>query len=97
MPVVEDDIYRDLAYDVEPPPPLKGLDPAGFVIHSAVHAAREEVGCVLHTHTVNGIGVSAQKAGVLPISQQSIFVLSSLGYAGAEIDRLAAAGVVALR
>ncbi|MCB1600724.1 MAG: class II aldolase/adducin family protein [Xanthomonadales bacterium] len=56
------------------------VNPAGFTIHSAVHAARTDVGCVLHTHTVNGIGVSAQKGGVLPISQQSIFVLSSLGY-----------------
>jgi len=60
------------------------VNPAGFTIHSAVHAAREDVGCVLHTHTVNGIGVSAQKGGVLPISQQSIFVLSSLGYHGYE-------------
>lgn len=60
------------------------VNPAGFVIHSAVHSAREDVVCVLHVHTANGIGVSAQKAGVLPISQQSIFVLSSLGYHGYE-------------
>ncbi len=56
------------------------VNPAGFNIHSAIHAARHDVTCVLHTHTANGIGVSAQKNGVLPISQQSIFVLSSLGY-----------------
>ena len=56
------------------------VNPAGFTIHSAVHAARHDVRCVLHTHTVNGIGVSAQRGGVLPISQQSIFVLASLGY-----------------
>ncbi|MBI5258581.1 MAG: class II aldolase/adducin family protein [Burkholderiales bacterium] len=56
------------------------VNPAGFTIHSAVHAARHDVQCVLHTHTLNGIAVSAQKQGVLPISQQSIFVLSSLGY-----------------
>ena len=56
------------------------INPAGFTIHSAVHAARHDVQCVMHTHTLNGIAVSAQKAGVLPISQQSIFVLSSLGY-----------------
>ena len=56
------------------------VNPAGFVIHSAVHAARPEAGCVLHTHTRAGIGVSAQKHGILPISQQSIFVLSSLAY-----------------
>lgn len=53
---------------------------AGFVIHSAVHAAREDVRCVLHTHTCAGVAVSAQRAGVLPISQQSTFVLQSLGY-----------------
>lgn len=53
---------------------------AGFVIHSAVHAAREDAACVLHTHTRAGVAVSAQKAGVLPISQQSTFVLSSLAY-----------------
>lgn len=56
------------------------VNPAGFTIHSAVHAARHDMQCVLHTHTLNGIAVSAQKTGVLPISQQSIFVLSSLGY-----------------
>jgi ribulose-5-phosphate 4-epimerase/fuculose-1-phosphate aldolase len=56
------------------------VNPAGFTIHSAVHAARHDIACVLHTHTVNGIAVSAQQGGVLPLSQQSIFVLSSLGY-----------------
>jgi ribulose-5-phosphate 4-epimerase/fuculose-1-phosphate aldolase len=55
------------------------VNPAGFTIHSAVHAARRDVDCVLHTHTLNGVAVSAQKGGVLPISQQSIFVLASLG------------------
>jgi ribulose-5-phosphate 4-epimerase/fuculose-1-phosphate aldolase len=53
---------------------------AGFVIHSAVHAVREDAGCVLHTHTRAGVGVSAQAGGVLPISQQSTFVLASLAY-----------------
>jgi ribulose-5-phosphate 4-epimerase/fuculose-1-phosphate aldolase len=56
------------------------VNPAGFVIHSAVHAAREDIQCVLHTHTRAGVAVSAQKAGVLPISQQSTFVLASLAY-----------------
>lgn len=56
------------------------VNPAGFVIHSAVHEAREDVQCVLHTHTRAGVAVSAQKAGVLPISQQSTFVLASLAY-----------------
>jgi ribulose-5-phosphate 4-epimerase/fuculose-1-phosphate aldolase len=56
------------------------INPAGFTIHSAIHAARENANCVLHTHSINGAAVSAQKHGVLPVSQQSIFVLSSLGY-----------------
>jgi len=56
------------------------INPAGFTIHSAIHAAREDAKCVLHAHSVNGVAVSAQKGGVLPISQQSIFVLSSLAY-----------------
>ncbi len=60
------------------------VNPAGFTIHSAIHAARHDAQCVLHLHTLSGIAVSAQKGGVLPISQQSIFVLSSLGYHGYE-------------
>jgi len=56
------------------------VTPAGFTIHSAIHAVREDAHCVLHTHTRSGVAVSAQKCGVLPISQQSIFVLNSLAY-----------------
>lgn len=56
------------------------INPAGFTIHSAVHAAREDAHCVMHVHSLNGIAVSAQKGGLLPISQQSLFVLASLGY-----------------
>ena len=56
------------------------INPAGFVIHSAVHSARHDAQCVMHTHTLNGVAVSAQKNGVLPISQFSIFVLASLAY-----------------
>jgi ribulose-5-phosphate 4-epimerase/fuculose-1-phosphate aldolase len=56
------------------------INPAGFTIHSAIHAAREDAGCVLHVHSVNGVAVSAQEGGVLPLSQHSIFVLSSLAY-----------------
>lgn len=59
---------------------LQPVNPAGFIIHSAIHAARHDAKCVLHVHTPNGIAVSAQKGGVLPISQQSIFVLASLAY-----------------
>ncbi|MBT9488661.1 MAG: class II aldolase/adducin family protein [Rubrivivax sp.] len=56
------------------------VNPAGFVIHSAVHAARHDAACVMHVHSLNGIAVSAQQGGVRPLSQQSIFVLASLGY-----------------
>ena len=56
------------------------INPAGFVIHSAVHAAREDAACVLHVHSANGVAVAAQQDGVLPLSQHSIFVLASLAY-----------------
>jgi len=56
------------------------VNPAGFTIHSAIHAAREDVQCVLHVHEPHGVAVSAQRDGVLPISQQSLFVLASLAY-----------------
>jgi len=56
------------------------VNPAGFTIHSAVHASREDALCVIHLHTQHGIAVSAQKNGLLPISQQALFALASLGY-----------------
>ena len=56
------------------------INPAGFTIHSAVHAAREDALCVMHLHTDYGIAVSAQNDGLLPISQQAMFALSSLAY-----------------
>ncbi|HMD75255.1 MAG TPA: class II aldolase/adducin family protein [Steroidobacteraceae bacterium] len=56
------------------------INPAGFTIHSCIHAAREDVSCVMHIHSLNGVAVAAQQQGLLPISQQSLFVLSSLAY-----------------
>ncbi len=56
------------------------INPAGFTIHSAVHMARADALCVYHTHTLHGVAVSAQKNGLLPISQIALFPLSSLGY-----------------
>jgi ribulose-5-phosphate 4-epimerase/fuculose-1-phosphate aldolase len=56
------------------------VNPAGFTIHGCIHAARKDAGCVMHTHSLNGVAVSAQKGGVLPISQQAFLVLSSLAY-----------------
>jgi ribulose-5-phosphate 4-epimerase/fuculose-1-phosphate aldolase len=56
------------------------VNPAGFTIHSAVHAARHDAQCVLHVHSIDGVAVSAQKQGLLALSQQSIFILPSLAY-----------------
>src|SRR6202167_152000 len=56
------------------------INPAGFTIHSCIHAAREDVSCIMHVHSLNGVAVSAQRRGLLPISQQSLFVLASLAY-----------------
>ena len=56
------------------------VNPAGFTIHSAIHAGREDAQCVLHTHTISGVAVAAQKDGLLPISQQSIFILNDVAY-----------------
>ena len=56
------------------------INPAGFTIHSAIHAARHDVQCVLHIHSLYGVAVSAQKDGLLPLSQQSLLPLSSLAY-----------------
>ncbi len=53
---------------------------AGFIIHSCIHEARHDVACIIHTHTRAGVAVSTQKQGILPISQQSTYVLSSLAY-----------------
>jgi ribulose-5-phosphate 4-epimerase/fuculose-1-phosphate aldolase len=56
------------------------VNEAGFVIHSAIHEARHDVGCVLHTHTRSGVAVSTQSNGLLPLSQISLFPLTSLAY-----------------
>ena len=56
------------------------VNPAGFVIHSCIHDAREDVLCVVHTHTPAGVAVSAQARGLLPLSQQASVIMRSLGY-----------------
>ncbi|HZP91556.1 MAG TPA: class II aldolase/adducin family protein [Burkholderiales bacterium] len=57
-----------------------GINHAGFVIHGCVHEARPEINCVIHTHTRAGVAVSAQKCGLLPISQHSLRVYGMLSY-----------------
>jgi ribulose-5-phosphate 4-epimerase/fuculose-1-phosphate aldolase len=49
-----------------------GINKAGYVIHSAVHAARHDVDCVIHTHTLAGMAVSAMKTGLLPLAQTAM-------------------------
>ncbi len=56
------------------------INPAGYLIHSAVHGARPEVGCVMHTHTAAGVAVSAQEHGLLPISQQALVLGPRVAY-----------------
>lgn len=56
------------------------VNPAGFIIHSAIHEVRHDVQCICHVHTADGIVVSMQKGGLLPISQQATFVRDSLAY-----------------
>jgi ribulose-5-phosphate 4-epimerase/fuculose-1-phosphate aldolase len=56
------------------------INPAGFTIHSCIHAARKDAMCVLHTHSINGVAVSAQKEGLLPLSQFAFIAMQSLSY-----------------
>jgi ribulose-5-phosphate 4-epimerase/fuculose-1-phosphate aldolase len=63
---------------VEPSP--FGVNPAGFVIHSAIHAARDDAHCVLHTHTKAGCAVAAQKDGLLPVNQISLEFYNNVAY-----------------
>jgi ribulose-5-phosphate 4-epimerase/fuculose-1-phosphate aldolase len=56
------------------------VNPAGFVIHSAIHAAREELHCVFHTHTKYGMAVSALQCGLLPLTQFSLQFYNQVAY-----------------
>src|ERR1700755_3158017 len=56
------------------------INPAGFTIHSAVHAARDDAHYVMHLHSDQGVAVSAQKEGLLPLSQHALIVLPRLAY-----------------
>lgn len=65
-------------HKVEPSP--HGANPAGFVVHSAVHGARPDVACVMHTHTTAGQVVSCQRDGLLPLSFTSVFYTGRVAY-----------------
>jgi len=57
-----------------------GINPAGFVIHAAVHRGRHDLACVIHTHTRAGVAVSAQRRGLLPISQHALRFYNRIAY-----------------
>src|SRR5262249_28508401 len=56
------------------------INSAGFVIHSAIHAARPDAKCVLHTHTVAGMAVASLEEGLLPLTQKSMRFYNRIGY-----------------
>ncbi len=61
-------------------PRLGSVNPAGALIHTAIHRARPDVGCVMHTHTVAGVAVSCQEDGLLPISQHALQFYAGIAY-----------------
>ena len=61
-------------------PATSRINRAGFTIHSAIHAARHDLACVIHTHTADGIAVSCQAEGLLPISQHALKFYNRIGY-----------------
>lgn len=76
----------DVDGNIVDPRPLSQSDvnAAGFCIHSAIHMARQDLVCVVHTHTAAGIAVSAQKEGLLPLSQHACKFYGRIGYHGYE-------------
>src|SRR5215212_9301706 len=72
-------IKIDLEGNVLFNPTQYDVNKAGYVIHSAIHEARDDVDCVIHTHTVAGMAVSAMKCGLLPLAQTSMR-FAKIGY-----------------
>lgn len=61
-------------------PTVHRVNPAGFVIHSALHMARDDARCVIHLHTDDGVAVAAQEDGLLPLSQHAMMVAGEVAY-----------------
>lgn len=78
--LVKVDIDGEIVLD----PTGLGINPAGYVIHSAIHRAQPDLHAVLHTHTAAGTGVSAQRGGLLMISQHAMRFFGRLAYHGYE-------------
>jgi ribulose-5-phosphate 4-epimerase/fuculose-1-phosphate aldolase len=64
-------LFNDTEFDV---------NQAGYVIHSAIHGARHDVECIIHTHTLPGMAVSAMKCGLMPIAQTSLRWAKGVSY-----------------
>jgi len=73
--LVKIDIDGNVLSETEHP-----VNKAGFVIHSAVHQARQDVGCVMHLHTDDGVAVSCLEEGVMPISQSAMLICDQIAY-----------------
>ena len=69
----------DLAGNIVSPSPWP-INPAGFVIHSAIHGARPDVICIIHTHTVAGMAIACMEDGLLPLSQKSLRFYNRIAY-----------------
>ncbi|GHC84096.1 class II aldolase [Pseudorhodoferax aquiterrae] len=63
-----------------PDDPSQQVNQAGFTIHSAIHMARHDLACVIHTHTADGMAVACQQDGLLPITQHALKFYDRLGY-----------------
>jgi ribulose-5-phosphate 4-epimerase/fuculose-1-phosphate aldolase len=61
-------------------PTTHGINNAGFVVHSAIHAVRDDAGCVMHLHTDDGVAVSCLAEGLLPLNQTSMLVSEHVAY-----------------
>jgi ribulose-5-phosphate 4-epimerase/fuculose-1-phosphate aldolase len=77
--LVKIDLDGNIVQDTEYP-----INSAGFVIHSAIHAARPDAKCVLHTHTVAGMAIASLEEGLLPLTQKSMRFYNRIGYHGYE-------------
>ena len=76
--LVKVDPLGNVVGDVDPA--LSRVNAAGFTIHSAVHMARHDLACVIHTHTADGMAVACQVEGLLPITQHALKFYNRLGY-----------------
>jgi ribulose-5-phosphate 4-epimerase/fuculose-1-phosphate aldolase len=65
-------------------PTDRHINPAGFVIHSAIHMAKPELACALHTHTPAGTAVATSKAGLRPLTQHALAIIAHVAYHGYE-------------